>query len=644
MPRADGNSVQAPVLGLYLDRPESRIPEGGFASMTNARVRNGRLTNANIGWAAFPDDEGATALDLDSLPVMLVAQWRDSAGTQYLIFANTRDLWLWDNSAKIARYITPSNNTGTIAVTNGSKTVTGTGTNFVTDGVKQGDLLSVGSAAENDPAATWVEVDGVDTDTQITLTSNYAGSTVSGAAFTIRKLRTGAVQDIWFWDTFHDVGGNGVDKFYVTNGKEPVAAWAPGDVFATGLGKLQGDTLDFTCKWLRAWQNAMVYGNVDEDLGGGVRQLKPFSVRISTPGDPETVTGGASTSLQITDGPEPLIAAEPLGDALAIYSLHSEEAEVAVLRRTEAPISYDTTHVPTGSGPISGRAIVSFGTLHQFLSKDGLIQFDGTSAELVEEHVFGPVSKNIITQRASATFAHIDENNGENIWGLPEFADSAGVLLQEDGDNLLQEDGDDLLLEVTTEAATFGLTVHYREEVPRKSLFTAQSPQPVSARDLLWTSMGYWERENNVTMPSGYQPENQAFYSTGYRLTLAGAEDGTVYILNAADTANGTALNCSARTGRFAIGEGRWQVWIRRLYLFLAQNIGSITVNFYGADTSDGPLSAKAAVGYDQLTMTPEFLNARFLTRFLSWELVSDDGVRFDLAGWDQDLVRGGRR
>ena len=71
-------------------------------------------------------------------------------------------------------------NTGTVAVTNGSATVTGTGTLFSAN-VTAGDFFTV--VSDN----AFYTVGSVDSDTQLTLTANYAGVTGSGKAYTMVK-------------------------------------------------------------------------------------------------------------------------------------------------------------------------------------------------------------------------------------------------------------------------------------------------------------------------------------------------------------------------------------------------------------------------------------------------------------------------
>jgi len=70
---------------------------------------------------------------------------------------------------------------GTVDVTNGSATVTGNSTTW-TNQVKAGDAFSA------DDGATWYEVNSVDSNTQITLATNFDGSTASAASYAIIRL------------------------------------------------------------------------------------------------------------------------------------------------------------------------------------------------------------------------------------------------------------------------------------------------------------------------------------------------------------------------------------------------------------------------------------------------------------------------
>lgn len=81
---------------------------------------------------------------------------------------------------KMTRYYT----TGTISVTNGSAVVTGSGTAF-TGNVSVGDEIGIGKLLNRstDFPSVFYTVLTVDSDTQLTLTTNYAGATASAQSY-----------------------------------------------------------------------------------------------------------------------------------------------------------------------------------------------------------------------------------------------------------------------------------------------------------------------------------------------------------------------------------------------------------------------------------------------------------------------------
>ena len=71
--------------------------------------------------------------------------------------------------------------TGTIAVANGARTVTGTGTQWV-GAVNPGDAIHT-------PDERQYQVVSVDSNTQLTLSRDYLGASVSGADYEIQPTR-----------------------------------------------------------------------------------------------------------------------------------------------------------------------------------------------------------------------------------------------------------------------------------------------------------------------------------------------------------------------------------------------------------------------------------------------------------------------
>lgn len=70
--------------------------------------------------------------------------------------------------------------TGTVSVTNGSVVVTGINTIWVTNG-QIGNLFTVGDDR------VWYEVASIDSDTQLTLSAPYAGTTAAGQSYALTR-------------------------------------------------------------------------------------------------------------------------------------------------------------------------------------------------------------------------------------------------------------------------------------------------------------------------------------------------------------------------------------------------------------------------------------------------------------------------
>ena len=76
--------------------------------------------------------------------------------------------------------------TGTVAVTNGSKTVTGVGTLWTT-AVNAGDAFALVDANLN-PTGAWYEVESVTNNTTLVLKQSYAGTTGSNKQYCVFNL------------------------------------------------------------------------------------------------------------------------------------------------------------------------------------------------------------------------------------------------------------------------------------------------------------------------------------------------------------------------------------------------------------------------------------------------------------------------
>lgn len=138
MARQKGSDVLLPNLGVYYSVPPIAVPERGLQDCRNVRISEGQLTNFNVGWRRF-----STNWTLNGV-VKLIDNFFDSTGAQKLIFATLDDLYEWVEADDSLRFLTPRYTTGTVSINNGSPTLTGVGTAWLTSGIKAGDRIFIG--------------------------------------------------------------------------------------------------------------------------------------------------------------------------------------------------------------------------------------------------------------------------------------------------------------------------------------------------------------------------------------------------------------------------------------------------------------------------------------------------------------------
>lgn len=164
-----------PSLGINSQDPGVPL----FSSLSNLRPAHGGLTRRGgaVQLASPPSLDSAHAQT-----VLLIEELYSgpaaTAGTAYLLVTN-REVWIgaptrWEN-------VTPIYAVGTVTVTNGSPTVTGSGTSWLDRRIAATQLFK-------GPDGAFYPIQSVNSNTSITLTTNYAGATAGpGASYTIRR-------------------------------------------------------------------------------------------------------------------------------------------------------------------------------------------------------------------------------------------------------------------------------------------------------------------------------------------------------------------------------------------------------------------------------------------------------------------------
>lgn len=142
-------------------------------------------------------------------------------GTEFVLFATPKDIYTYDFVNSVFTILTPTYTTGTIEVQAGTPTILrGSGTSWIAN-AKIGDYVKLGAGAIH-TGSTWYEVESVDSDTQITLTS-AAATTAAGTAYVLRQIFSGGNTNYWDSEEFLDTNLGKVIVF--TNGVDMPVYW-----------------------------------------------------------------------------------------------------------------------------------------------------------------------------------------------------------------------------------------------------------------------------------------------------------------------------------------------------------------------------------------------------------------------------------
>lgn len=106
-----------------------------------------------------------------------------NAGVDLVVVVTNRQAYLTKDNGTTWVNIAPTYTTGTVTATNGSATVTGAGTAWSARGITAYQLIVIDG--------TTYQICSVNSDTSITLTSNFTGATGAGKAYTIRRTWRG---------------------------------------------------------------------------------------------------------------------------------------------------------------------------------------------------------------------------------------------------------------------------------------------------------------------------------------------------------------------------------------------------------------------------------------------------------------------
>lgn len=602
---AKSTAVVLPNLGLRFDRPPIALGPRELQDGLNFRVKEGKLSNLNIGYARW----GTFTLNG---PVKLIDRFLTRASGEFLIFATTTDLYKYVDANTVV-FITPNYNTGTAAAS--GTTVTGTGTSWSTAGIKAGDFISFGNANQNSPSATWYKVQTVNSNTQLTLTTS--AGTIADGPYNIRRVFTMEPRNRWSTEVFIDAQPMNTDLWIATNGTDNVVTWNGTDTFAkyeSSLG-ITGVTV------IRKFANQLLYFNF---VQGGER-LHADMIN-SNVGEPLNITSGLSEQFRIHADVEGIVQALPLGDSLVIYSPRT----FSLAQFVGDPLVYVFRLVGDGLGPIAGGLVANFADYHTFIGADSKYYFDGVTVDEEDTHVFREVTRRRDPARTQLGFHFFDEEQGDLIWALP-LASDAGA-------------GD------ATQGPEFAYVEHYLEA---KSPGMENEIAPFSRRQFPFTCGGYFTRDSGLTwnqITETWADLNfrwvDNFFAAEFPINLVGTEDGKIFELSASQSADGAALTSYVRFGRRAVADGRMRGLVSRIYPFVSQFSSTLDVTLRMADHASGPATITDTQPFNcSLPEGAHFTSHYRRGRFMDVQFGSTGtNAPWEITGYDAEIKPGGSR
>lgn len=628
--RPKSTAVVNPNYGIYYDRAPIALDPRMLQDGYNFRIREGRLSNLNLGWVPYVGFEPTgnnTILKCLTIasptvqlaqPVLLINAFTTRGLGEFLIFGTPFDLYAYSASGGgTVKYITPTYTTGTASAS--GTAVTGTSTLW-SGIVKAGDEISFGSATQNLQTATWFVVSTVNSNTSITLASS--AGTVTNGVYTIRRKFTGGVTNIWNTEQFLNAAGI-EDRWYATNGIDSIVRWNGTDTFATLLET--GSFLGLTCKTLRQYANQMIYANL---VQSGV--AKPTDIINSDTGNPEALTGGVANQFKVHSRADGIAHMQKLGDYLAIYSGKG----VTMALFVGVPTFYTFREAVTGKGPLGSKAVARFPNYHEFIAADSLYAFDGATIKEVNKHIWRTTLRQQDPVRTAMTYAHFDEQNGDLLWVVPSTTDPGS------GTN--------------TSVPQTAVVEHYLEDtgaiVPSSSVTLAR---PNSRRAHTFYTTGYTTRNQAITWDqltnqwSQYNFRwNDQFFFAAFPLNLGGGADGKVYNFAAAQDAAGAALPSFVRFGRRPTIDGFLRGLVRRIIPFVTTFGNPLNVTARMADFAMGPTTVIQTNSFDQNMPEGKFFTNPFRRgRYIEVEFGTNGPSQpWELSGYDTQIVPGGAR
>ena len=154
-------------------------PHDGYLRAREELVSAQAYLGARLGPPTWLDDENQEVVLLSEIQ-------GDFSGGSRFVMVTTRELYLWSGGTWYN--VTPRYETGTVSIANGTNTLTGVGTLWLTHNIRGNGVAGPGQAIELPRGSgDWYQLNTVSGESAATLTTNYTGTTLAGANYSIRR-------------------------------------------------------------------------------------------------------------------------------------------------------------------------------------------------------------------------------------------------------------------------------------------------------------------------------------------------------------------------------------------------------------------------------------------------------------------------
>jgi len=340
--------------------------------------------------------------------VYVIAIFQKSNGDRWTVYLTDTDLIAKETATdKTWSYKTRTYTTGLITDITGAVVTGDADCVFAT--AKTNGLIAEGdyfildddhtSDTEEDPQ--WETISSIDSETKITLSTNYGGITGifdPDKSYKIRHLYSVPTNERWSWAV---VG----DKFCFTNGDVNVQYWG-GSGYATNLNT----TVAVKARYCIEYANRLFIADYDSTRN-------PYGIAWSKEGDPTDWTDSTAGASDLLETEDYITGLGKVGGNLLVF----KRDNIYIFSRTgsaTSPISSDPTSRIRGIGCVAPYSIVEVRGTSAFLGRDDFYVFNGDTPEGIGRDL-----------ARYDFFNQVSESELENVWGFVNVATTEVVWM-----------------------------------------------------------------------------------------------------------------------------------------------------------------------------------------------------------------------